>query len=161
MWGRGALDAKLQGHKAAVACLADSPDGRLLASGSRDRTVRLWHTRGRSQEAVLRGPTRPVTDLAFSRDGKTLASAADGDPNIWLYDVHEGCPTATLALPDAVKGEGFSCLAFSPDGRTLYTGGDRGIAAWDVSAESEILDRQPEPPGHPDGEPGRRTSSSP
>ena len=38
--------------------------------------------------------------------------------------------------------EGFACLAFSPDGRTLYTGGERGIAAWDVSPGSKVLDRQ-------------------
>lgn len=138
---KGVTTAKLTGHEAAVSCLAYAPDGRTLASGSWDRTVRLWNPRDGKPRAVLDGATRPLTDLAFTRDGKTIASAADGEPTIRLYDVEKGVPTATLTLPDAVQDKGFSSLAFSPDGLTLYTGGDRGIAAWDVSPSSKVLDR--------------------
>ena len=83
-----------------------------------------------------------MTALAFAPDGRTLASASDGDPTIWFWDTAQGRLAATLVLPDAASGEGFACLAFSPDGKTLYTGGERGIAAWDVSPGSKVLDRR-------------------
>ena len=138
----GASLARLEGHTASVLCVAFSPDGKTLASGAGDLTIRLWDVGGRSERAALRGPIKPVTALAFTRDGKTLASASDGDPTIWLWDAADGRPAATLTLPDAAADEGFACLAFSPDGKTLYTGGERGIAAWDVSPTSKVLERQ-------------------
>jgi WD40 repeat protein len=138
----GDSPARLEGHTASVLCVAFSPDGKTLASAAGDRTIRLWDLGGRSERAVLRGPIVPVTALAFARDGQTLAAASDGDPTIWFWDTAEGRPAATLTLPDAAPGGGFACLAFSPDGRILYTGGERGIAAWDVSPTSKALNRQ-------------------
>ena len=138
----GASLARLEGHTASVLCVAFAPDGKTLASGAGDLTIRLWDVGGRSERAALRGPIKPVTALAFTRDGKTLASASDGDPTIWLWGAADGRPAATLTLPDAAADEGFTCLAFSPDGKTLYTGGERGIAAWDVSPTSKVLKRE-------------------
>src|SRR5262249_12144768 len=138
----GALLARLEGHTAPVLCVAFSPDGKALASSAGDRTIRLWDVNGRSERSVLRGPVVPVTALAFAPDGQTLASVSDGDPTISFWDPAQGRLAATLTLPDASLGEGFACLVFAPDGRTLYTGGERGIAAWDVSPTSKVLKRQ-------------------
>jgi WD40 repeat protein len=96
---------------------------------------------GRSERSVLRSPIVPVTTLAFAPDGKVLASASDGDPTILFWDPAQGRLVATLTMPEATLGEGFSCLVFAPDGKTLYTGGGRGIAAWDVSPGSRVLKR--------------------
>ncbi len=80
-----------------------------------------------------------ITDLAWSRDGKTLASSSDGEPAVFLWDVAAGRLTATIRMPDPAAGEGFCCLVFAGDGKTLFTGGERGILGWDVRPGSPAL----------------------
>src|SRR5215813_9059102 len=64
----------LEGHRDAVNCLAYAPDGKTLATGSKDGTVRLWDAAGK-ERATLPGHERMVTALAFAPDGKTFATA--------------------------------------------------------------------------------------
>src|SRR5689334_1921678 len=76
---RCALRHTLVGHTDLVASLATSPDGRLLASGSEDTTVRVWGVPGGNALAVLDCFSDVVRDTAFSPDGTLLACASDGD----------------------------------------------------------------------------------
>src|SRR5262249_26447953 len=71
--------AALRGHTHYLTCLAFSPDGRMLASGSYDKTVRLWNLEPAQPReiAVLKGRSHAVNTLLFSPDGKTLASSWD------------------------------------------------------------------------------------
>jgi WD40 repeat protein len=74
----------LEGHKEAVHCIALSPDGKLLASGSADKSIRLWEVATGKQLHLLDGHTNDVNDLAFSADGKKLVSCGtDKSVRLW------------------------------------------------------------------------------
>jgi WD40 repeat protein len=79
-----------RGHKGPVRCLAYAPDGRTLASGSEDGTVRLWDVSTAQERLVLRGFGNYVRALAFSRDGERLAAATHRDNRIRLWDAASG-----------------------------------------------------------------------
>jgi WD40 repeat protein/energy-coupling factor transporter ATP-binding protein EcfA2 len=118
------------GHPDAVNGVAFSPDGRLLATGSRDRTARLWEVgSGRPWGRPLTGHTNTVDGVAFSPDGRLLATAS-ADRTVRLWEVRSGRPWGRplTGHTDAVTG-----VAFSPDGRLLATSSwDRTARLWEV-----------------------------
>jgi WD40 repeat protein/serine/threonine protein kinase len=112
------ISSKLAGHAAKVISLAISPDGKTLASGSDDTTVRLWdmNTCGPAANPVLRGNAGPINEVAFSRDGRTLAAGGfDGPIELWSVSGRQQF--------GALKGHlsWFFHLEFSPDDRTLLS----------------------------------------
>jgi WD40 repeat protein len=73
----------LSGHSDSIKGVAFSPDGKYLATGSEDKTARIWETFG-GRELLTLGHSDEVTSVAFSPDGKRLATAAkDGNLRIW------------------------------------------------------------------------------
>ncbi|MEP7273002.1 MAG: AAA-like domain-containing protein [Acidobacteriota bacterium] len=113
----------LQGHQSWIQGLAFSRDGKLLATGSGDRTVRLWDVATWKLIKVFTGHGNQVVDLSFSSDGVTLASASS-DETIKLWDV--------AAAPNPLGLKGMGRIAYSPDGGTLALVGQRVITLWDT-----------------------------
>ena len=69
--------------------MAFSPDGKTLASGSDDKTIKLWDVASGKNTATVKGHKNKVETVAFSPDGKTLASGSS-DKTIKLWDVKPG-----------------------------------------------------------------------
>jgi hypothetical protein len=114
--------------------VAFSPDGRLLASGSLDATIKLWEVASGREVRTLSGHTGGVTSVAFSPDGRLLASGSL-DATIKLWEVASGREVRTLSGHTG----GVTSVAFSPDGRLLASGsGDRTIKLWEVTSGSLV-----------------------
>jgi WD40 repeat protein len=116
----------LRGHTSTVHALAFSPDGKTLASGSYDHTVRLWDTSTWKTTRSL-AERAAVLSVAFSPDGRTLASCGPDD-TVRLWDSVTGRETASLTGSACCVTE----LAFSPDGTTIASRSEGRIRLWDV-----------------------------
>ncbi|HEY9619017.1 MAG TPA: serine/threonine-protein kinase [Crinalium sp.] len=133
----------LLGHSGPVTAIAISPDSRLIASGSRDKTIKLWnlitgellHSFAGRSLLFSAGHSDCIRSLVFSPDGRTLISASD-DGTVKRWDL------ANLKLFSTLPehGWGISAIAISPDGFLLASGGGDGrIYLWDLETE-ELID---------------------
>ena len=124
------LVAILHGHSDSVDVLSFSPDGSRLASGSLDKTVRLWNGSTGVLIATLEGHSECVQSLSFSPDGSRLASGSY-DNTVKLWGVASGVPIATLEG----HSDSVASLSFSPDGSRLASGyHDKTVRLWDVAS---------------------------
>ncbi|MGW0565550.1 nSTAND1 domain-containing NTPase [Streptomyces sp. NPDC003016] len=163
-----ALATRLSGHRGLGRSVVYAPDGRTLASGSHDGTVRLWDTAARPGPAdgpedmgrplgePLRFRTGLVDVVAFApTDGDLLVAAGKGGA-IQLWDVRDRERPRAVGRPLVSHDEkNVVSVAFAPDGRALATAGDDGtVRLWDLSDPA-----RPAPLGEPAEADGSETGS--
>jgi hypothetical protein len=118
-------------HEGRITSLALTPDGKIVASGSEDRTAILWDVAGKKARSTLHGHTGPVL-VRMAPDGRTLATGSAADTWVKLWDVATGLERAVLEG----HGTGVVDLRFSPDGRTLAVVGPKEARLWPVPANA-------------------------
>ncbi|MEA5477179.1 WD40 repeat domain-containing protein [Pseudanabaena galeata UHCC 0370] len=123
---------RLEGHRSGVKSVTFSPDGKTIASGSYDKSIKLWNLDG-EELLTLTGHINEVNSVAFSPDGKTIASGSyDNSIKLWNLDGKE-----LLTLTG--HNNGVLSVAFSPDGKTIASGSsDNSIKLWNLDGK-ELL----------------------
>lgn len=126
---------RLNGHGGNIDSVAWSPDGKQLASASRDWTVRIWDVAGSRQIAVIRGHAGNVKSISWSPDGTRIASAGN-DGTIKVWEIKNAIQAITTLRHDAPL---IPALAWNQDGIRLAAGGSQGsIMVWNSAKPGNV-----------------------
>ena len=125
----GTLLYAYRGHAREVYALVWSPDGKRIASGSRDATVKVWDATDGGNPYTYTGHTDTVFSVAWSPDGKRIASGS-ADKTVQIWNAVDGGNVATYrGHADTVQS-----VAWSPDGKRIASGSwDKTVQVWDAA----------------------------
>ncbi len=126
--------AVFRGHEDGVSSVVFSPNGRLIISGSGDKTIRIWDALNAQEISVFRGHEGSVESIAFSPDGRRIVSGS-GDCTARIWNVLSGTELYVLrGHTDTVRS-----VAFSPDGSRIVSGSnDYTTRIWSVESGAEL-----------------------
>ena len=121
---------------AGINSVSFSPDGKTVAAGSSDNSIRLWDIKSGQLIRIFEGHKATVNSIKFSPDGKMLASGSD-DKSINLWEVESG------KLLQSFKGhkDPVNSISFSPDGKAIATSSDGNLRLWSI-ATGDVLHSQ-------------------
>ncbi len=151
LWVRSSPSLRVfSGHTGAVTSLAWSPDSAHLATGSRDKSVRVWNVATGETERILQRSPQGIDSVSWSPDGARIAAASGADASaIYLWNAFTGAPTGPrLSFGDDLSGIGFRhAVAFSPDSKRIAgAGGTNGaVKIWNAQSfreERELPDHE-------------------
>ena len=130
---------RLHGHEGAgVPSIAFSADGKWLASGSKDRTVKVWEAGTGQLLHTLTEHHAAIEAVALSHDGRLLATG-DVQGGVYVWDVTSGRNLARLGDPNAPPGQVWR-LQFDGPGQNLAAGGGQGFAVWSIERkEADVV----------------------
>src|SRR5262249_46589033 len=114
-------------------CVAYSPDGKRLVSGSGEGTLKVWDADTGKDLLTLKGLTGPVLCVAYSPDGNRIVSGSQ-DNTLKVWDADKGLEVRTLTG----HTQWVTCVAFSPDGKRIVSGSqDRTLRVWDMDTYAD------------------------
>jgi WD40 repeat protein len=120
----------------AVTRLSFSPNGKVIETGSYQKTVMLWNVGTGVLDRSLQASKGLTRSVSFSPDSRKIAVASDEDLAVRLWDTGTGRLQATLIHPSPYQyANGVENVAFSPDGRTLITSSNRKVYLWDLATQ--------------------------
>ena len=119
----------LKGHEAGVWCAAYSPNSKLIASGSLDKTIKLWDAATGTERSTLTGQAGLVHGLAFSGDGKALAAASSTDNAVRLWSLDSEQPQWSVDL-----GATSVDVAFNPTRKQVAASSTKDV--WVIGADN-------------------------
>lgn len=122
----------LIGQIEGIVSIASSRDGKILASGSKDSTIRLWNLEKKQVEYSFNGHGKEIVTIAFSPDGTYLASASN-DNIIKLWNINTKTEVDSLSCDYCIKS-----MIFSLDGKYLIIGSaDKTIKVFNIRENNE------------------------
>ena len=127
----GLCPLTLRGHDREVVSVSWSPDGTRLASGSDDKTVRIWEVATGKELSQLTGHQSRVSSVHFSPDGKRLVSGSS-DKTLMFWDPSTGEQLCQLKVNYMVSN-----VAYSPDGSKLAAAHYKSVSIFNVET-SEV-----------------------
>ena len=135
----GREKARFAAYQDRVTSVSCSPDGRTVASGGNDGSIKLWDITDGREEARLGGHGDRVSDLSFSPDGAVLASAS-WDSAVKLWNVAPGKLTMDAKATLGGHSGYVNCVSFSPDGKTIASRGrDCTMRLWNAATVQETV----------------------
>jgi WD40 repeat protein len=125
-------------HRSGITSIDVSPDGRRIASGSLDGTIRIWDSQSARALSVLRSPTGPVGALAFLPGGREIISVGSQDSLIRVWDLDSGGVRKTATVPGDAPHE-IELLVWASDGTTVVC--ERAGTLWAIDLASGAVAR--------------------
>lgn len=127
----GTAHLPLPGHQGKISCIAFSPAGRQIATGSSDRTVRVWSVEGLKPCLVLRGHIGEISSIVFSPSGELFAVSSND--MVYVYSAGDGRSITVLRGHESAVTN----LAFSSDGaRVVSVSKDCTVRLWNSTEGS-------------------------